>query len=64
MKVWWKSKTIWVNTLIFALSVIVMLQDAGINWEYMAIITTVVNIVLRFVTVNPVGFFDEDVQDE
>lgn len=64
MKVWWKSKTIWVNILIFALSVIVMLQDAGINWEYMAIITTVVNIVLRFVTVNPVGFFDEDVQDE
>jgi hypothetical protein len=64
MKVWWKSKTIWVNTLIFALSVIVMLQDAGINWEYMAIITTVVNIVLRFVTTNPVGFFDEDVQDE
>lgn len=64
MKVWWKSKTIWVNTLIFALSVIVMLQDAGINWEYMAIITTVVNIVLRFVTINPVGFFDEDVQDE
>lgn len=63
-KVWYKSKTIWVNLLLFILSVIAMLQDVGVQWEYMAMITTTINIVLRFVTVNPIGFFDGDAQDE
>lgn len=59
-KPWYTSKTVWVNLLIFVLSLLSALgSEPSINFEYVTIATTVVNVALRFVTSDPIGWFKD-----
>jgi amino acid permease len=61
VKVWYKSKTIWVNALLLVIAIINVFQaNPATNWEFLAISSAVINVVLRFVTVDAIGFFDDD----
>ena len=59
-KPWYLSKTVWVNLLIFVLSLLAALgSEPSINFEYVTIATAVVNVLLRFVTSDPIGWFKD-----
>ncbi|HMK35312.1 MAG TPA: hypothetical protein VK463_09620 [Desulfomonilaceae bacterium] len=50
-KVWWKSKTIWVNLIALAGSVVVSLGIDPSKWaEVSTVALAAVNLILRFVT--------------
>lgn len=58
-KPWWQSKTIWVNALTLAVLIIGVLvtQDGVIpeSWlKWLAAVSAVVNVVLRFITEQPI----------
>lgn len=60
-KVWWKSKTIWVNVLLLVLAFIAVFQaNPDTNWQFLTITGALINVLLRFVTVNAVGLFEDD----
>lgn len=59
-KPWYVSKTVWVNLLVFALSLLAAVSgEAWVNFEYVTIATAVVNVLLRFITSDPIGWFKE-----
>jgi hypothetical protein len=61
VKVWWKSKTIWINVLLLALGIIAVFQGNPLtNWEFLAIASSVINVLLRFVTVGAIGLSNDD----
>jgi hypothetical protein len=61
VKVWWKSKTIWVNALLLVISIISVFQaNPETNWKFLAISSAVINVILRFVTVDAIGLFEDD----
>lgn len=61
VKVWWKSKTIWVNVLLLALAIISVFQaNPMTNWGFLTIASAVINVLLRFVTVGAIGLSDDD----
>lgn len=61
VKVWWKSKTIWINVLLLALAIIAVFQaNPTTNWEFLAIGSAVINVLLRFVTHGAIGLFEDD----
>jgi tetrahydromethanopterin S-methyltransferase subunit E len=46
--------------LVFALSLLAAVSgEPGVNFEYVTIATAVVNVLLRFVTSDPIGWFKE-----
>ena len=55
-KAWWRSKTLWVNIL--ALVVLLFKDQLGltISGEETTAIMAVINMILRFITNEPVGF--------
>ena len=60
-KPWYLSKTIWVNLLVFVLSILYAISnDGGVKFEYLATVSAVVNVILRFVTTDPIGLFDDE----
>ena len=47
VKVWWKSKTIWVNALLLIIAIISVFQaNPATNWEFLAISSAVINVLL------------------
>lgn len=59
-KPWYVSKTVWVNLLVFVLSLLAAVSgEPGVNFEYVTIATAVVNVILRFITSDPIGWFKE-----
>lgn len=61
MKPWYMSKTIWINLLLLVLAIISAIMNQ--TPEYMrdlAITSSVINVILRFVTVDPIGIFHDD----
>lgn len=60
MKPWYRSKTIWVNLLMLVLSIIMAVQESSaVPIEALAAAAAIVNVILRFVTVDPIGWFEE-----
>jgi hypothetical protein len=61
VKAWWKSKTIWINVLLLALAIISVFQANPLtNWGFLAIVSAIVNVLLRFVTHGAIGLFEDD----
>lgn len=59
-KAWWKSRTVWVNALMFLLAIVSVFQSTPfISAEYLVVINSIINVVLRFVTIDAIGMFDE-----
>lgn len=57
-KAWYRSRTVWVNVLMLILAIIATVQETNaVPIEELAVIAAVVNVVLRFVTVDPIGWF-------
>lgn len=55
-KQWWKSKTIQLNIVLCAIAIVQALQ--GQAWflaEYQVAIAGILNIILRFITSQPIG---------
>ena len=53
-KDWYKSKTVWLAMLQFAVGGLVMLQTEYPNVGYIAMIKSILDIGLRFVTEKPI----------
>lgn len=60
-KVWWQSKTIWVNVLTMVVGLLTMLAgqdfiaDNPSTVSFVAMVVGVVNVVLRWLTDQPIG---------
>lgn len=58
-KPWWASKTIWINLIAVVATLLAVTvgfeMDATFQAEIVAVVMGIVNIVLRFVTVEPVN---------
>jgi uncharacterized membrane protein len=59
-KAWWRSKTLWVN-VVAGIALLVQSRQYGfvIDAEVQVAILTVINLVLRVITKEPVGLRDE-----
>jgi uncharacterized membrane protein len=58
-KAWWRSKTLWVN-LVAGLALLAQSQFGFVmDGEVQGAILTVINLVLRLITKEPVGLKDE-----
>lgn len=56
-KPFWYSKTFWVNFLVIALGVFqIVTQQFPISAEMQVMIVAILNLILRTLTVQPVGF--------
>jgi hypothetical protein len=54
-KRWWESKTIWVNAILLTIAILgVFLDFKVLDPEVVAIASAILNVILRFVTTEPV----------
>jgi hypothetical protein len=54
-KRWWESKTIWVNVILLTIAILgVFLDFKVLDPEVVAIASAILNVILRFVTTEPV----------
>lgn len=54
-KPWWESKTIWVNAILLTIAILgVFLDYKVIDPQIVSIASAILNVVLRFVTTEPV----------
>jgi hypothetical protein len=60
VKVWWRSRTVWINVLMLLLSILTIFQENPmVSPEVLIIASSVINVLLRFVTVDAIGMFDK-----
>jgi hypothetical protein len=60
VKVWWRSRTVWINVLMLLLSIVTIFQEIPmVSPEVLIIASSVINVLLRFVTVDAIGMFDK-----
>jgi hypothetical protein len=60
VKVWWRSRTIWINVLMLLLSILTIFQENPmVSSEVLIIASSVINVLLRFITVDAIGMFDK-----
>jgi len=60
VKVWWRSRTVWINVLMLLLSILTIFQENPmISPEVLIIASSVINVLLRFITVDAIGMFDK-----
>jgi hypothetical protein len=58
-KVWWRSRTVWINVLMLLISILTVFQESPmISPESLIIANSIVNVILRFITVDAIGMFD------
>jgi hypothetical protein len=58
-KAWWRSKTLWVNLVAGAALLVQSQYGFVIDAEAQAAILTVINLLLRLITRDPIGLRDE-----
>jgi hypothetical protein len=54
-KSWWKSKTLWLNTVMFILAGLNQLSELGISPEKVVMLIAAFNMILRFLTKEPIA---------
>lgn len=58
-KVWWRSRTVWINVLMLLISILTVFQKSPmVSPESLIIANSIVNVILRFITVDAIGMFD------
>lgn len=58
-KAWWRSKTLWVNAVALIASLLQLKFGLIIDPATQGVILTIVNLILRAVTNEPVGLHEE-----
>lgn len=53
-KSWWKSKTLWLNTVMFILAGLNQLSELGISPEKVVMLIAAFNMILRVLTKEPI----------
>jgi len=54
-KQWWQSRTIWVNVVLFLIAVVGIFMDQQVlDPKTLAIVSSILNVVLRFITHDPI----------
>lgn len=63
MKPWYRSRTIWINSLTVAIALVAVLQGSPLFARYseaLLLVNALMNVGLRFVTTQPLGAEDRD----